>query len=58
MTARDYIMIETLIVYIAFAVILANTISDIILQIVDPRIRLGVTSQPGSSRSLAGSAKA
>jgi len=39
-TARDYIMVETIVVYIAFAVILANTLADIILQIVDPRIRI------------------
>jgi peptide/nickel transport system permease protein len=39
-TARDYIMIETLMIYIAFAVVLANTAADIVLQIVDPRIRL------------------
>ena len=39
-TARDYPMIQTLIIYIAFAVILANTLADIALQIVDPRIRL------------------
>ena len=39
-TARDYPMIETLMIYIAFAVILANTLADIALQIVDPRIRI------------------
>ena len=39
-TARDYPLIQTLIIYIAFAVILANTLADIVLQIVDPRIRL------------------
>ena len=39
-TARDYQLIQTLIIYIAFAVILANTLADIILRIVDPRIRL------------------
>ena len=39
-TARDYPMIETLMIYIAFVVILANTAADIVLQIVDPRIRL------------------
>ncbi|MCL2373889.1 MAG: ABC transporter permease [Treponema sp.] len=39
-TARDYPLIQTLVIYIAFAVILANTLADIILQIVDPRIRL------------------
>jgi ABC-type dipeptide/oligopeptide/nickel transport system permease component len=39
-TARDYLMIETIVIYIAFVVILANTLADIILQIIDPRIRL------------------
>jgi len=39
-TARDYLLIETIVIYIAFVVILANTLSDIILQIIDPRIRL------------------
>ena len=39
-TARDFIMIETIVVYIAFVVILANTLADIVLQIVDPRIRI------------------
>jgi ABC-type dipeptide/oligopeptide/nickel transport system permease component len=39
-TARDYLMIETIVIYIAFVVILANTLSDIVLQIIDPRIRL------------------
>lgn len=39
-TARDYLLIETLVVYIAFVVILANTAADILLQVIDPRIRL------------------
>jgi ABC-type dipeptide/oligopeptide/nickel transport system permease component len=39
-TARDYLTIETIVIYIAFVVILANTLSDIVLQIIDPRIRL------------------
>ena len=39
-TARDYPAIETLMIYIAFAVILANTLADIAIQIIDPRIRL------------------
>ena len=39
-SSRDYPMVETLMVYIAFAVILANTLADIVLQIIDPRIRL------------------
>ena len=40
-TSRDYMMIETLVIYIAFVVILANTLVDIAIQIIDPRIRLG-----------------
>ena len=39
-TARDYPMIETLVIYFAFVVILANTLVDIAIQIIDPRIRL------------------
>ena len=39
-TARDYLVIETLMIYIAFVVIMANTLADITLQIIDPRIRL------------------
>ena len=39
-SARDFPMVQTLMVYIAFAVILANTLADIALQIIDPRIRL------------------
>ena len=38
--ARDYTLIQTITIYIAFAVILANTLADIFLQIIDPRIRL------------------
>ena len=43
--ARDYAVIETLMIYIAFVVIIANTLSDITLQIVDPRIRIGEKTQ-------------
>jgi len=39
--SRDYQMVETLVVYIAFVVILANTLVDIAIQVIDPRIRLG-----------------
>jgi peptide/nickel transport system permease protein len=39
-TARDYLTIETIVIYIAFFVVFANTLADIILQIIDPRIRL------------------
>jgi ABC-type dipeptide/oligopeptide/nickel transport system permease component len=37
-TARDYPMVETLVVYIAFVVILGNTLVDIVIRIIDPRI--------------------
>jgi ABC-type dipeptide/oligopeptide/nickel transport system permease component len=40
-TSRDYPLVQTLVVYIAFIVILANTLVDIAIQIIDPRIRIG-----------------
>ena len=39
-TSRDYPLIQALVMYIAFVVILANTLVDIAIQIIDPRIRL------------------
>jgi len=39
-TSRDYPLIQTLVVLIAFIVIFANTLVDIAIQIIDPRIRL------------------
>ncbi|MCL1992647.1 MAG: ABC transporter permease [Spirochaetes bacterium] len=39
-SSRDYPVVQTLVVYIAFIVILANTLADIAIQIIDPRIRL------------------
>ena len=39
-SSRDHLVTETLMIYIAFVVILANTLADIALQIIDPRIRL------------------
>jgi ABC-type dipeptide/oligopeptide/nickel transport system permease component len=39
-SSRDYPLIQTLIMYISFIVIFANTLVDIGIQIVDPRIRL------------------
>lgn len=39
-TSRDFPMVETLVVYIAFVVILANFLADVFLQIIDPRIRV------------------
>ncbi|MHC6202301.1 ABC transporter permease [Breznakiellaceae bacterium SP9] len=38
-TARDYPLVQTLVVYIAFIVVLANTLVDISIQLIDPRIR-------------------
>ena len=38
--ARDYQLIQTLVVYITFIVILVNTLVDISIQYIDPRIRL------------------
>ena len=39
-TSRDYPLIQTLVMYIALIVILANTLVDIAIQIIDPRIRV------------------
>jgi ABC-type dipeptide/oligopeptide/nickel transport system permease component len=39
-TSRDYPLIQTLVVYIAAVVVIANTLVDITIQIIDPRIRL------------------
>ncbi|GHV88859.1 ABC di/oligopeptide transporter inner membrane subunit [Spirochaetia bacterium] len=38
-TSRDYTMVQTLVVYIAFMVVLANTLVDIAIRAIDPRIR-------------------
>ena len=38
-SSRDYPLIQALMVYIAFIVVLANTLADIIIMILDPRIR-------------------
>ena len=39
-TSRDYPLIQTLVVFIAFIVVVANTLVDIAIQVIDPRIRL------------------
>jgi peptide/nickel transport system permease protein len=39
-SSRDYPLIQALMVYIAFLVITANTIADIVIICVDPRIKL------------------
>jgi ABC-type dipeptide/oligopeptide/nickel transport system permease component len=38
--SRDYPLIQSLMIYIAFIVVIANTISDIIIMMIDPRIRI------------------
>jgi ABC-type dipeptide/oligopeptide/nickel transport system permease component len=43
--SRDYPLIQALVVYIACIVITANTLADIAIQIIDPRIRLGRLSR-------------
>jgi len=39
-TSRDFSMAQVLVIYIALIVILANTLADIAIQIIDPRIRV------------------
>ncbi|MDR1862909.1 MAG: ABC transporter permease [Treponema sp.] len=39
-TSRDFLVMETLAVYTALIVVLANTLVDIGIQIIDPRIRI------------------
>jgi len=39
-TSRDYPLIQALVMLIAFVVIIANTLVDIAIQIIDPRIKL------------------
>jgi ABC-type dipeptide/oligopeptide/nickel transport system permease component len=38
-SSRDYPLIQTIMVYIAFIVVFANTLADIVIMIIDPRIR-------------------
>jgi ABC-type dipeptide/oligopeptide/nickel transport system permease component len=38
--ARDFPLLQTMVVYIAFVVVAANTLVDISIQIIDPRIRV------------------
>jgi ABC-type dipeptide/oligopeptide/nickel transport system permease component len=40
-TSRDYAMVQTLVVYIAFVVVVANTLADILIRMIDPRISAG-----------------
>ena len=45
-TSRDYPLIQTLMVCIAFIVVAANTLADIIIMILDPRIRPSNRNNP------------
>jgi ABC-type dipeptide/oligopeptide/nickel transport system permease component len=45
-TSRDYSMVQTLTVYMAFMVVLANTLADIIIRVIDPRISSGPRGGP------------
>lgn len=38
---RDYPVVETLVVILAFWVVLAGTVADLLNQRIDPRLRLG-----------------
>ena len=38
---RDYPVVETIVVILAFWVVLSGTLADLINQAVDPRLRLG-----------------
>lgn len=38
--SRDFPLLESLVVYIAFLVVLANFVADLLLQVADPRIRV------------------
>ena len=44
--SRDYPLIQTLVMFIAFIFIIANTLTDIAIQVIDPRIRLEGNIQP------------
>jgi ABC-type dipeptide/oligopeptide/nickel transport system permease component len=39
-TSRDYPTVQTLVMYIAILILIVNFIVDILIQILDPRIRI------------------
>jgi ABC-type dipeptide/oligopeptide/nickel transport system permease component len=39
-TSRDFPLTQTLVVYIAVIIVVINFLVDIVIQIIDPRIRL------------------
>jgi ABC-type dipeptide/oligopeptide/nickel transport system permease component len=41
-SSRDYPLLQALMVYIAFIIVMANTLADIIIMILDPRIRTAI----------------
>ena len=46
-SSRDYPLIQALMVYISFIVVLAHTLADILIMIIDPRIRISPLTKGG-----------
>ena len=44
-TGRDFPLTQTLVMYIALVIVLTNFIVDILIQLIDPRIRLSRASR-------------
>jgi ABC-type dipeptide/oligopeptide/nickel transport system permease component len=40
-SARDFPLVQTLVLYIAVVVVLANTLVDVAIKLIDPRVRIG-----------------
>jgi ABC-type dipeptide/oligopeptide/nickel transport system permease component len=45
-TSRDYSMVQTLALYMAFVVVVANTLADVVIRLIDPRISPGPGGAP------------
>ena len=39
-TGRDFPLTQTLVMYVAFVIVITNFIVDILIQLIDPRIRI------------------
>jgi len=44
-SSRDYPLLQALMVYIAFIIVLANTLADITIMIIDPRIKTSIKTK-------------
>jgi ABC-type dipeptide/oligopeptide/nickel transport system permease component len=51
-TSRDYSLIQSLVIYISFVVIFVNTLVDIAIYVIDPRIQTGTITQQGGNGVL------